>query len=125
MKTILFADDDEDIRTVFGMSLERYYRVLEAATGTSALELTRRERPDLVVLDWTMPGSSGIEILTALREDPLTAALPVILLTGKEEETDRARAASLGAYAYLVKPVSPPQLLKTIRKALGEEGVKG
>ncbi len=122
MKTILLADDDADVRTVFGMSLERYYRVLEAATGTSALELTRRERPDLVVLDWTMPGSSGIETLTALRQDPLTANVPVIMLTGKEEEADRARAASLGAYAFLVKPVSPPQLLNTIRAALPQEG---
>ena len=122
MKTILLADDDEDIRTVFGMSLERYYRVLEAATGTSAIELIKRERPDLVVLDWTMPGSSGIEIVTALRQDPLTAAMPVIMLTGKEEEADRARAAALGAYAFLVKPVSPPQLLKTIRAALPKEG---
>ena len=86
MKTILLADDDEEIRTVFGMSLERYYRILEAATGPSALELTSRERPDLIVLDWTMPGSSGIEILTALRQDPLTATMPVIMLTGKEEE---------------------------------------
>ena len=122
MKTILLADDDEEIRTVFGMSLERYYRILEAATGPSALELTRRERPDLVVLDWTMPGSSGIEILTALRQDPLTATMPVIMLTGKEEEADRARAAALGAYAFLVKPVSPPQLLKTIQAALPKEG---
>jgi len=124
MKTILLADDDEDIRAVFGMSLERYYRVLEAATGPSALDLIRREHPDLAVLDWTMPGASGIEILTALRLDPLTATLPVILLTGKEEEADRARAASLGAYAFLVKPISPPQLLKTIREAMGEEGLK-
>jgi CheY-like chemotaxis protein len=122
MSTILLADDDEDIRTVFGMSLERYYRVLEAATGPSALELTRRERLDLVVLDWTMPGSSGIEILTALRQDSLTATLPVIMLTGKEEKADRARAASLGAYAFLVKLVSPPQLLKTIREALTGKG---
>ena len=125
MKTILIADDDEDVRTVFGMSLERYYRVLEAATGPSALELTSRERPDLIVLDWTMPGSSGIEILTALRQDPLTANMPVIMLTGKEEEADRTRAAALGAYAFLVKPVSPPQLLKTIRQAMGEKGVAG
>jgi len=125
MKTILIADDDEDVRTVFGMSLERYYRVLEAATGPSALELTSRERPDLIVLDWTMPGSSRIEILTALRQDPLTANMPVIMLTGKEEEADRTRAAALGAYAFLVKPVSPPQLLKTIRQAMGEKGVAG
>lgn len=125
MKTILLADDDEDIRTVFGISLERYYRVLEAATGISALELIRRERPDLAVLDWTMPGSSGIEIVTALRQDPLTATMPVIMLTGKEEEADRTRAAALGVYAFLVKPVSPPQLLKTIRAAMGEKGGSG
>ena len=49
MKTILLADDDADVRTVFGMSLERYYRILEAATGTRALEMIRRERPDLVI----------------------------------------------------------------------------
>jgi len=122
MKTILIADDDEDVRTVFGMSLERYYRVLEAATGASALELTSRERPDLIVLDWTMPGSSGVEILTALRQDPLIANVPVIMLTGNEGEADRAHAAALGAYAFLVKPVSPPQLLKTIRQAMGEKG---
>jgi CheY-like chemotaxis protein len=60
--------------------------------------------------------------LTALRQDPLTAALPVIMLTGKEEEADRTRAAALGVYAFLVKPVSPPQLLKTIRAALTEKG---
>ena len=120
MKTILLADDDADVRTVFGMSLEQYYRVLKAATGTSALELIGRERPDLVVLDWTMPGSSGIEVLTALRQDPLTASTPVIMLSGKEEEADLAQAASLGAYAFLVKPFSPPQLLNTIREALGQ-----
>ena len=121
MRTILLADDDADVRTVSGMSLERYYRVLEAATGPSALELIRRERPDLVVLDWTMPGSSGIEVLTALRQDPLTASTPVIMLTGKEEEADRAQTAALGAYAFLVKPISPPQLLNTIREALPKE----
>ena len=125
MKTILLADDDADVRAVMGMSLERYYRVLEAATGSSAMELIRRERPDLLVLDLKMPGSSGIEILTALRQDPLTATLPVILLTGRVEEADRARAAALGAYAFLVKPVSPPQLLKTVREAMGEKGGSG
>jgi CheY-like chemotaxis protein len=123
MRTILLADDDEDVRAVFRMRLERLqHRVLEAANGTLALELTRRERPDLLVLDWTMPGLSGIEILKALRQDPRTANIPVIMLSGKEGGSEHAEAVALGAFAYLVKPVSPPQLLETIQEALRKKG---
>lgn len=123
MSTILLADDDEDVRTVFRMRLEwLQYHVLEASNGTLALELTRQERPDLLVLYWTMPGLSGIEILTALRQDPSTATIPVIMLSGKEEGSEQAQAVALGAFAYLVKPVSPPQLLETIQEALRQKG---
>lgn len=123
MSTILLADDDEDIRTVFRLPLERlHFRVLEAATGTIALDLTGQEHPDVLVLDWTMPGLTGIEILTALRQDPSTATIPVIMLSGKEEGSEQAQAVRLGAFAYLVKPVGPQQLLDTIQEALRQKG---
>ncbi len=116
VKAILIADDEDDVRVIFRMRLEREYRVLEAANGAMALDLIRQECPDLLVLDWSMPDLNGIDLLTALRKDSRTAHLPVIMTSGHDEASDRAKCLEAGALAYLVKPVSPKDLEALIQE---------
>ena len=125
MRTILLADDEANLRLLVRTTLEDpRYRILEAANGTKALELARNERPDLVLLDWMMPGMSGIEVLKTLREDPATRAMPVIMLTAKGQERDRAEALALGITSYLVKPFGPLELLEEVEGVLKSPGLE-
>ena len=122
MKTILLADDEEDIRAIIRMRLDRLpYRIIEAATGTEALALVRTEHPDLVLLDWTLPGMSGIEILEVLRNEQAHTSTAVILMTGHDEAVDRSRGLALGAAVYLVKPFSPQQLVESVIRLLEQD----
>jgi len=119
MKKILLADDERNLRMLVHTTLEdAEYQILEAANGTEALEMAKKEKPDLLVLDWMMPGLSGIEVAKLLREDPETANIPIIMLTAKGQERDREKGQSIGAYAYLLKPFSPLQLLEKVKDAL-------
>ncbi|HKA54841.1 MAG TPA: response regulator, partial [Candidatus Binatia bacterium] len=119
MKTILLADDETNLRMLVRTTLEDpQYRILEAVDGAEALALARVERPDLLVLDWMMPGLSGIEVARALRQDAVTASLPIIMLTAKGQETDKEQGRALGTYAYLVKPFSPLELLEKVQEVL-------
>jgi two-component system phosphate regulon response regulator PhoB len=79
-------------------------------------------RPDLVLLDWTMPRMSGIEVCEALRADPATATLPVILLTAKAQGSELARGLEAGADDYIVKPFSPGELLRRVDELLARTG---
>jgi len=122
MKTILLADDDEDVRNVMRMRLQNLpYVLLEVADGQAALARAKSERPDLLILDWSMPAMTGIEVMVALQQDPMTAQIPVILITGKDDHVDQARGIRLGAVGYLVKPFSPQELLQKVQAALGEQ----
>ncbi len=120
MKTILIVDDEEDIRIILRMRLEKTYRVLEAASGRAALAIIRKDHPDLVVLDWAMPDMNGVDLLSELGRESATATLPVIMTSGRGEEADRTRCLTAGAFAYLVKPVNPKDLEDTIREAFGQ-----
>lgn len=115
MKTILLADDEAHLRTLVRTTLEQPgYRILESEDGATALALAKRERPDVVVLDWMMPSMTGIEVMAALRRDQTTAGIPVILLTAKGQRADVAQALAQGATAYLAKPFSPLELLAKV-----------
>jgi len=117
MKKILLADDEANLRMLARITLDDpAYRILEAEDGIAALTLARNERPDLLVLDWMMPGLSGIEVARLLRQDPTTAHIPVIMLTAKGQEADRALGRDIGVYAHLVKPFSPLELLQKIQE---------
>ena len=119
-KTILLVDDEANLRILVSTTLdEARYRIIEATDGTSALELARQQRPDLLVLDWVMPGLNGIEVVQALRQDPVTAHIPIIMLSARGQETDKERGRSVGTSAYLVKPFSPLELLRTVEEILG------
>ena len=120
MKTILLADDEANLRILVRTTLDDAdYTILEAADGTAALDLARQQCPDLLVLDWMMPGINGLDVARALREDPSTAHIPIIMLTARGQHIDKAQGCSLGTYAYLVKPFSPLELLQKVREALG------
>src|SRR5688572_10759034 len=97
-KRILVVDDERDLVDLIAYNLGRNgYDVLTASDGHAALELARRESPDLVILDLMLPGLDGTEVARLLRADPTTAAIPVILLTAKGEEVDVVVGLALGA----------------------------
>lgn len=122
MKTILIADDEAHLRLLVRKTLaEDDYRILEAADGQATLALARKERPDLLILDWMMPRLSGLEVLEALRGDPDTEALKVIMLTARTQQLDRSLALREGVAAYLVKPFSPLELIQLVEKVLEGE----
>jgi len=119
MQTILIADDEESLRTLIDTTLEAPgLRILQAANGEQAMEIARREHPDLILLDWMMPGKTGIEVAEALRQDPVTAEIAIVMLTGRDQERDRLRGLAVGIRAYLIKPFSPLQLLECVRDVL-------
>jgi DNA-binding response OmpR family regulator len=116
MTTILIVDDEPAIIDVLRYNLERvHYDVLIAQDGESALELARRKRPDLIVLDLMLPGLDGLEVCRTLRQDD---DIPIIMLTARDEEVDRVVGLELGADDYVVKPFSMRELMARIKSVL-------
>jgi DNA-binding response OmpR family regulator len=124
MKTILLVDDEAPVWLLVRTTLANpRCHILEAADGSAALHLAHQESPNLLILDWRMPGLSGIEVAQSLRQDPATAHMPIIMLTAQGQETDKAQGRALGVHAYLVKPFSPLELLEKVQEVLGESTV--
>ncbi len=116
---ILIVDDEEDILELIAYNLTRDGFLTETAgTGESALEMTRRGKPDLVVLDLMLPGIDGLDVCRLLKGDPATAGIPIIMLTAKGEDADIVTGLELGADDYVTKPFSPRILLARIRAVL-------
>ena len=118
---VLVVDDDQRARTVVAWQLEADgYAVTEAGDGAAALAQIEADRPDLVVLDLSLPGIGGLDVLRRVREAEGAAAapLPVIVLSGRSGETDRIIGLDLGADDYLVKPFSPGELAARVRSLL-------
>ena len=123
MKTILIADDHDHLRLLVSKTLgDPDHRIVEARDGDEAYALAMTETPDLLILDWMMPGKTGIQVVELLRKDPGFRDVPVIMLTARAQNADRNRAVTLGVHSYLVKPFSPIELMETVEKILGERG---
>ncbi len=123
MKTILIADDQDHLRLLVSKTLGGpAFRVVEARDGDEAFDLAQRERPDIVILDWMMPGRTGLEVAQALHEDADTAGIPIVMLTARAQSSDRTNAMLSGVRAYVVKPFSPLELMEVVEKILGEQG---
>jgi len=119
--TILVADDDPDVMAVIVDTLEpEGYRILTAADGETALRIAREARPDIVVLDWMMPGLDGLSVCRALRQDadPEVARMPVVLITGRADAQDTAAGFDAGVTDYLTKPFKPTHLLARLQSWL-------
>ncbi len=125
--SILVVEDEEAIRILLTYNLESEgYRVRSTAQGEDVAFLVRDERPDLIILDWMLPGMSGIEVCRMLRSREETRSVPIIMLTARSEEAERVRGLATGADDYLVKPFSVPELLariKTILRRVNPEAV--
>lgn len=116
---ILVAEDEEALATLLDYNLRRAgYDVRLAPDGDEALLALEEEAPDLVVLDWMLPGVSGIEICRRIRARPQTRDLPVIIVTARGEEEDRLRGLDTGADDYMTKPLSVAELMARIKAVL-------
>lgn len=113
--TILVVDDIAANLQVVVSILKTEHRVLTATDGETALELAVSEQPDIVLIDIRMPGMNGYELCGRLKQDPATRNIPVIFVTGMDEEREEARGLELGAIDYITKPLSRPILLARVR----------
>jgi two-component system, OmpR family, alkaline phosphatase synthesis response regulator PhoP len=112
---ILIIEDDPDIAELVAHYLQRAgYETATVASGTDAVAHVRRESPELVLLDIMLPGQNGLEICRAMRADPGTAAIPIIMVTARGDETDRVSGLELGADDYITKPFSPKELVARV-----------
>lgn len=116
---ILVADDDDSVRSLLRLTLPAGgVEVVEARDGEEALELISAHAPDLLLLDWKMPGRPGADVLAEVRRSHPT--LPVIVLTADQAGTTHALAGALGADTFLTKPFSPLELLEAVESFLPE-----
>ena len=122
IEKILIVDDDEDIRVITELAARRIgnWSVLSAASGEEALAVARRERPDLILLDAMMPVLDGPSTMGRLREEPATAAIPVIFLTAKVQQHEIDRYIELGARGVIRKPFDVTALPGEIHRILRE-----
>lgn len=119
VNTILIVEDEPAIREMVAMALERAdFSVVQAGNASEAEQRLADRLPDLIVMDWMMPGVSGIELARRLRRDDYTKQVPIIMLTARSEEDDLVRGFDSGADDYLTKPFSPRELIARIRAVL-------
>ncbi len=118
-KKVLVVDDERDLVELIGMNLQRNgYEVVSAYDGGTGLELARKHKPDIMILDVMMPGLSGQDVTRALKADPETAGIPILMLTARTEETDIIVGLSLGADDYVTKPFSMKVLIARVGAVL-------
>jgi DNA-binding response OmpR family regulator len=118
--TVLVVDDDPEIVTMVSLRLtKRGYNVVTATDGIEALEAARRERPALIVLDVMMPGKNGWEVVRALKQDPVTEKVKIVMLTAIGEQVNAMTSSLYGADAFIDKPFDFTVLEKTVAKLIG------
>ncbi|WP_447530398.1 phosphate regulon transcriptional regulator PhoB [Vreelandella sp. TE19] len=125
-KTVLIVDDEAPIREMIAVALEMAdYRVLEADNAQDAHALVVDHQPDLLLLDWMMPGTSGIELARRLKREEATAEIPIIMLTAKGEEDNKIQGLEAGADDYITKPFSPRELVARLKAVLRRTTPRG
>ena len=118
-ETVLVVEDEEDIAELVQYNLARErYEVRLAESGEVGLEIARRERPDIILLDIMLPAMDGLEVCRALKSDPDTAQIPIVMVSAKGEESDVVSGLELGADDYVTKPFSPRVLIARIRSVI-------
>lgn len=119
-KTILIVDDSPtEIHVMKGILSKNGYNVLVAENGEAGVDEAKSSKPDLILMDVVMPGLNGFQATRQLHKDPETKEIPVILVTTKDQETDRAWGLRQGAKEYVVKPVSADELISKIQSLIG------
>ena len=122
-KKILIADDDSNIRALVKRMLGSDYLVLDAGDGDEAVSLAHRHSPDLVLMDILMPNTDGYTACRAIKQDPLTRGIPVVMLTGIAYELNKKLSQQMGADGYITKPFDSKSLLDGISDILNTRGL--
>ena len=118
-KTVLIVDDEAPIREMIAVALEMAdYDYLEAADAREAHALIVDKQPDLILLDWMLPGTSGVELARRLKKEEATAEIPIIMLTAKVEEDNKIQGLEVGADDYITKPFSPREVVARVKAVL-------
>ncbi len=122
-RSILIVDDEAPIREMIAVALEMAgYDCLEAENSQQAHAIIVDRKPDLILLDWMLPGTSGIELARRLKRDELTGDIPIIMLTAKGEEDNKIQGLEVGADDYITKPFSPRELVARLKAVLRRAG---
>ena len=122
--TVLVVEDDPDIRELLKFTLERAgLKVVEAESGEDALTVLDGPLPSVAIIDWMLPGINGVELTRRLRKDPLTSAMPLIMLTARGEEADKLKSFDSGIDDYLTKPFSPKELVARVKALIRRTGL--
>lgn len=122
-KTVLVVEDDHDIRDMLVFSLQRAgYAVIETEDAESALDKLGSLLPDIMLVDWMLPGMDGPELVRRIRRDELVQKIPVIMLTARGEEADKLQGFDTGVDDFLTKPFSPKELLARMKALLRRSG---
>jgi len=119
-KKILIADDEPNIRLLVSHMLSKNYIVLEAQDGESAIDIAKRQKPDLILMDIMMPKLDGYYACHAIKADKVTRAIPVVMLTALDHEFNHRLAQEIGAEGYMVKPLRSNELLRQLKRTLSE-----
>ncbi len=118
-KTVLIVDDEAPIREMIAVALEMAdYDYIEAKDAREAHALIVDKLPDLILLDWMLPGTSGVELARRLKKEEATADIPIIMLTAKVEEDNKIQGLEVGADDYITKPFSPRELVARLKAVL-------
>ncbi|WP_050023702.1 response regulator [Verrucomicrobium sp. BvORR034] len=116
---VLLADDDPLLHRVVGFKVaQQQWQLISAYNGAEALEQARLKRPSVIILDGMMPVMDGFEALRELRRDPLTASIPVLMLSARNRDADVVGALDQGANDYLTKPFSPAELVARVSRLI-------
>lgn len=122
MKKILVVDDEPHIQKLIALRLKvNRFQVFTAGNGVEGLEIAKREKPDLILLDIMMPKMNGYEFLQKLKTMPSVRIIPIIMFTAKASQEDVDRAIALGAIDYVIKPFDADRLLSKIYSVLGND----
>ena len=120
---ILVVEDEPDIRDLLEFTISRSgFDIYEAESAEDAIRILDRGIPELVIIDWMLPGMDGIDLAKNLRSDDLTKDLPIIMLTARGEEADKLRSFEVGIDDYVTKPFSPKELMARIKALLRRTG---
>ena len=117
-KKVLVVDDEPGIRSILRRSLSKKYSVLEASNGEVALDTARREKPDIVLMDIMMPKVDGYSACWAIKQDPVTKTIPVVMLTALDYELNKRLGEQMGADGYITKPFDRDSLIDAIEHLL-------
>lgn len=120
MARIMVVDDSAaDLKHMAGILQKGGHQVIEVRTGQDAITTAREQKPDAIIMDVVMPGVSGFQATRSIAKDPATAHIPILVVSAKNQETDRVWALRQGAREYIVKPVTEVDLLAKIKLVLG------